>query len=323
MTMHHVSVEPRTVEPFRHEAFFYASQDEFLAGTLSFLRAGMAAGDPALVVLAAPKLELLGQELDGEDGSELVLFADMAEVGANPARIIPAWRDFVATSSAPGRALRGIGEPIWAERSADELGECQRHESLLNLAFDGVPGFGLMCPYDTARLPDAVLAEARDSHPFVSDAARRSSSDSYRGLGEIAAPFTLPLPEPRGRPETVAFALHSLAAVRRAVARQADDAGLETEKVHDLVLAVNEVATNSIRHGAGEGVLRIWRDDATLICEVSDPGRMDAPMAGRQRPLPTAPGGYGLWVANQLCDLVQVRSFPTGTVVRLHTKLSG
>ena len=32
------------------------------------------------------------------------------------------------------------------------------------------------------------------------------------------------------------------------------------------------------------------------------------------------PGGYGLWLANQLCDLVQIRSLPAGTAVRLHMR---
>ena len=29
-------------------------------------------------------------------------------------------------------------------------------------------------------------------------------------------------------------------------------------------------------------------------------------------------GGRGLWIVNQLCDLVQIRSAPSGTVVRVH-----
>jgi hypothetical protein len=33
-------------------------------------------------------------------------------------------------------------------------------------------------------------------------------------------------------------------------------------------------------------------------------------------------GSAGLWLANQLCDLVQIRSFAAGTVVRLHMRRS-
>jgi hypothetical protein len=44
----------------------------------------------------------------------------------------------------------------------------------------------------------------------------------------------------------------------------------------------------------------------------------DKPLADRERPLPDLSAPRGLWLANQLCDLVQIRSLPEGTVVRLH-----
>ena len=80
--------------------------------------------------------------------------------GANPACIIPAWREFVDEHAAASRALRGIGEPIWPDRTSAELVECQRHESLLNLAFAGTRSFHLLCPYDTEALDAAVIEEA-------------------------------------------------------------------------------------------------------------------------------------------------------------------
>ena len=83
------------------------------------------------------------------------------------------------------------------------------------------------------------------------------------------------------------------------------------------MLAVNEILTNSVRHGGGTGVLRIWQDDETLVCEVRDGGRIDDPLADRRRPRPDQTGGRGLWIANQLCDLVQLRSLADGSVVRV------
>src|SRR5918911_557200 len=115
---------------FRHEALLYTGEDELVTATSSFVRAGVAAGEPALVVVGARKIDLLREAL-GDDGSE-VYFADMGVVGRNPARIIPAWREFVGAHAAPGVRLRGIGEPVAPGRDADELVESQRHESLLN-----------------------------------------------------------------------------------------------------------------------------------------------------------------------------------------------
>jgi anti-sigma regulatory factor (Ser/Thr protein kinase) len=89
----------------------------------------------------------------------------------------------------------------------------------------------------------------------------------------------------------------------------------------DLVLAVTELGANSARHGGGRGRLRIWRDDRRLVCEVGDRGRIVDPLAGRRRPETGQLGGYGLWLANQVCELVQIRTFATGGVVRLHVGL--
>ena len=64
-------------------------------------------------------------------------------------------------------------------------------------------------------------------------------------------------------------------------------------------------------------MLRIWQDDATVVCEVRDGGRIADPLADRRRPRLDQFGGRGLWMANQLCDLVQLRSLDDGCVVRV------
>ena len=105
------------------------------------------------------------------------------------------------------------------------------------------------------------------------------------------------------------------------MARHAAAAGLDPTRAADLVLAVDELATNSLRHGGGRGTLRIWRDHSALVCEVRDAGRIEDPLAGRERPAVDRDGGQGLWMVNQLCDLVQLRTFPSGAVVRVHVYL--
>jgi anti-sigma regulatory factor (Ser/Thr protein kinase) len=64
-------------------------------------------------------------------------------------------------------------------------------------------------------------------------------------------------------------------------------------------------------------VLLVWRTEEHLVCEVRDDGRIDDPLVGRRMPGPEVEGGRGVWMANQLCDLVQVRSSDQGTVVRV------
>jgi anti-sigma regulatory factor (Ser/Thr protein kinase) len=110
--------------------------------------------------------------------------------------------------------------------------------------------------------------------------------------------------------------------VRRSVAHHAARAQLSRDRADSFVVAVNEIATNSVRHGGGSGVLKLWRDAGALVCEVRDSGLIEAPLAGRERPIAGQVGGYGLWLANQMCDLVQVRATPAGNAVRLHMRIA-
>jgi len=70
--------------------------------------------------------------------------------------------------------------------------------------------------------------------------------------------------------------------------------------------------------GGGGGTLRVWREPDAVVCEVRDRGFIRDPLVGRMAPPIEQYGGRGLWIVNQLCDLVQIRSAPSGTVVRVH-----
>jgi anti-sigma regulatory factor (Ser/Thr protein kinase) len=304
---------------FLHEALLYAGENDFVDRTTAFLRDGVRQHEPTLVVVSDRKIDRLRRALGGD--AHHVYFADMADVGGNPARIIPAWSDFVVQHAPGGRRLRGIGEPIWNGRSDAELLECQRHEALLNVAFAEAPAFWLICPYDITSLDAGVIEEACRSHPALRDGTRSDPSSTYLGVDAASAPFEAPLLQPTRVSARHEFVWDSLGTVRTVVMRQAARAGLGVRQVADLVQSVNEVATNSLKFGGGHGALRVWSDADALVCEIADSGRLGQPLAGRQRPAPDAAGGRGLWLVNQLCDLVELRSYPTGVVVRLHMRV--
>ncbi|MDQ1702280.1 MAG: hypothetical protein QOF57_1532 [Frankiaceae bacterium] len=304
---------------FSHEALLYDGETDFLTGTLPFVQEGVDNDEAVLVVVDGRKIARLREALGAD--ADKVQFADMSAVGLNPARIIPAWQDFVSEHGAEGRPLRGIGEPISASRTADQLIECQRHESLLNVAFGGAGStapWRLLCPYDVTSLSPLVIEEARRSHPYVLDQGRPAPSTDFRGVEASAAPFDSPLPKPPSTANRFEFATESLHDVRKVVGLFAINAGMTNDDALDLALAVHEIAANSMRYGGGTGVLHNWSTDSAVICEIRDNGNIDAPLAGRERPPTHNTGGRGLWLANQLCDLVQIRTLPRGGVVRLH-----
>ena len=299
---------------FHHEAVFYAGDDEFVERSRAFVEDGLERGEPVLVMVGSRKLELLRAAL-GPRADE-VHFADMEVVGRNPARIIPAWNRFVGDHEGDGGGMRGIGEPIWADRSPSELAECQLHESLINLAFAAADHFRLICSYDTAALPDDVIEEARRSHPVVSYDGAEDLSHDYCGIDRVAARFSEPLSDPPPDAEELTVTMWALRDARRLVRARAEDAGL-AERSDDFVLAVNEVLSNSLQHAREDGVLRVWEDPDGLVCEVRDGGHILQPLIGREEPSLGQIGGHGIWLVNLVCDLVQVRSSRAGSTVRM------
>lgn len=308
----------RTHDGYRHEALLWDGDDEFLAGTVPFVREGLAAGQPVMAALTPSRTTLLHDGL-GDDSSD-VQFVDMAELGANPSRIIPAWRTFAVEHTSNGGAVRGIGEPIWSGRHPAELAECQLHEALLNMAVGPDVPLWLLCPYDVSSLSEEVIAEAHRSHPVVVDVEHHRGSETYAGAHHVESLFTRELP----RVAVDVAVSHRvllpdvLREVRADVRAHALSAGLQAERCEDLVLAVHEIALNTVQHASGEGELRIWEEPGALVFEVRGPGHIVDPLVGRASPAWDRESGRGLWLANQLCDLVQIRSGPHGTTVRVY-----
>src|SRR4051794_1262641 len=239
-----------TSASFRHEAYLYAGEDEFLDGAKWFVEDAVAADETMLVAVDEKKIDMLRSTL-GPIPS--VRYADMAEIGLNPARIMSVWREFLAVETARGRKVRGIGEPIWSGRAADELRECQRHEQLVNLAFGALPPWWLLCPYDTDALEPAVVEESRRSHPFLLQHGHSTPSAIYRG-DTLGPDLDSALPEPTALFEEFLFDLDTLNVVRDATERHAQRVGLDPTRQAELVFAVNEVASNSVRYAGGGGL---------------------------------------------------------------------
>ncbi|MEU7479599.1 anti-sigma factor RsbA family regulatory protein [Lentzea sp. NPDC042327] len=294
-----------SIAPFAHEALFYRDEDEFLVSTARFAADGVDSGEPVLVAVPERKIALLRARL--AERADQVHFIDMTEAGRNPGRIIPGVL-MAFSASAPQRRVRMVGEPMWPGRSDLEYPACIQHEALVNTAFEGRQGV-ILCPYNAGSLPEHVLADARRTHPVVIDGSRRVASESYTDPAGLSEVYNVPLPPPPATAEEHAFSVGTLAHVRKLVSTYAQ--WLRREQVDDLVLAVNELATNSILHASGRGVLRFWREGDTAVCEVSDSGTGFPPSF-------TGLSGFGIVMVNLLCDLVRTHTSHSGTTVRVY-----
>ena len=294
-----------SVAPFAHEALFYRDEDDFLSGTARFVADGVRRGEPVLVAVPEASIALLRAELGGQ--ADQVHFIDMTEAGRNPGRIIPGVL-MAFSASAPQLRVRMVGEPVWPGRSELEYPACVQHEALINTAFEGRSGT-ILCPYDASSLPDHVLKDARRTHPVVIDGTKRIASEWYTDPAGLVDIYNVPLPPPPSSAEEHSFSVGTLAHMRKLVTSYAG--WLRREQVDDLVLAVNELVTNSVLHASGRGVLRMWREGDTVVCEVSDSGEGFPPSF-------TGLSGFGIVMVNLLCDLVRTHTSHTGTTVRVY-----
>jgi anti-sigma regulatory factor (Ser/Thr protein kinase) len=296
---------------FSHEAVLYRQLAQYQSAVLGFVRDGLTRSQPVLVALPPAAAEGIRGSL-GEHPD--LTYADLDLLGGNPGRLIPAVWDFADRHT--GRPVRFVSEPVWPGRPAAEIRATVTHEAMVNLAF-AAASVSVLCPYDASRLAPAVTADAARTHPVLHTEDGASKSPDY-APGHIPRSVRFALSRPPQRAQRLDYTT-DLKAVRAAVARYATDAGLPADRLPDLIIAVGEVIANTLRHTSGGGTVFLWHTRSEVICQVSDSGCITDPLVGLRRPL--GPGGMGLWVVNQVCDLVELRTGKRGTTIRMHMSL--
>lgn len=133
------------------------------------------------------------------------------------------------------------------------------------------------------------------------------------------------------------FGPGELAALREEVRACAIQSGFPEDRATEIVLAVHELAANTIVHGGGAGRLRAWKLARSLQYQVDDGDLMRFfERAGQNgvkdlqpgvtnsasvNSLPSEPG-HGLSVVRQLADQTQSLSGSQGTSITLTFGLS-
>jgi anti-sigma regulatory factor (Ser/Thr protein kinase) len=305
-------------EPFLHPALFYHSVQEYVDCLVPFITDALEAQSAVLVAVPAPKLSTLRDALGDTAGD--VTMADMAEAGRNPGRILGGVLSRFADDH-PGRPVRMIGEPIWPSRSEVEYPACVQHEALINNAFAG-RDVTVLCPYDAAELQRDALADACATHPVLWPAGRPESASVDYAPQSIWAHYNEPLPAVATAATYSVRHVADLQAARSFVSTYGQWFGLSAEGIADLRLITSELATRSLQHTDGACRLAFWRHDDHFVCEARDRGHLDDPLIGRRPYERDSQRGQGLFVVNEVADLVRSYTTEGETTIRAYVRLN-
>jgi len=304
------------VTGFRHQAVLYEGTTDFLASTLPFVRDAVAAGDPLIVVAHTQNLAALREAV--VDGRSEVEWVDSRDWYHSPGIAFSGFVNF-ALDRPDANCVRIIGEPIWPLAWDAAVAEYAHYESVFNVIGESAPIWAL-CPYNIRQLPDSILEHAHATHPEVWTGGGLDPSQSFVDphlyCSHLADRIGTPDIRVRRLPLTA-----DLAAARAAVAAEAVAAGVRPSRIQELLLAAHEVAANALTHGGGYASLRTWSEEHSFVCEIEDHGPgLSETVAGYLPPTGGQERGRGMWLARQLCDLVEVQSRSGTTRVRLHVR---
>ena len=298
-----------------HQALIYADEDEFLASTVPFIVEGLEADERVLAVTTPANREVLMRTLGRR--AQDVEFRDSDEWYELPAHTLLSYQRYIQYSDR--NRVRVIGEVAWKDNTPEAMAEWTRYEAVLNVAFALDP-VSIMCPYDARRLPSAVVANARRTHPRISDGDTWSLSENYTDVAVLTRELDKAILAPPRAPVATHSITPDLRDTRGFILEQARRAGVAGKSLQDAFLAVQELAASVIFYGPGLGTMSAWLEDGELIYEIRDEGRDSSdPLAG-QLVLDSVRMSEprGLWLARLLCDLVEARSHNGGLTVRLH-----
>jgi anti-sigma regulatory factor (Ser/Thr protein kinase) len=295
---------------FRHTAFLYSSDAEYLEAAVGFLHAGLEVGQGALVAAPRDRQALVRRALGS--AAEEVGFLDLAAVADRPAQTLAAQYAALYERLRRFRAMRlliGVEPGPPRDGWPDWLG----YEAALERTLASMPVWAL-CGYDAGAAPAPLLDAIVRGHPELLDGARPHGphADLAVLLGELTPP-PRPLPEVRSvaggaGPEALRERLGAALAAQ----------GVGASRALDTLLAADEAILNAFRHGQPPVEVRLGRVGDRMVCEVVDQGPgFDDPLIGFDPPGDPHERAPGMWVVRQLVR--KLEAFPTaaGFTVRL------
>jgi anti-sigma regulatory factor (Ser/Thr protein kinase) len=171
------------------------------------------------------------------------------------------------------------------------------------------------CPVVEENDDPRVVAQAQRRLPAALDPPARDIPES----GTVMAGNGVPQHWSR---QFAIVEMSELAGVRHELHELLGAADVDTSVVEDIALAVEEVASNGIRHGKPPVQVRVSQSRERVDCAVIDQGPgFDWASVTDRVPETLAEGQFGLRLAQELCDELTTFSGSEGFVVRMVKRL--
>jgi anti-sigma regulatory factor (Ser/Thr protein kinase) len=294
----------------RHNALVYESKDEYLARAVPFLKAGIEAGEGAVVAHTKPGLAMMREAL-GRDTAR-VTFVDVGGAYTRPTRTLAAYHNVYVEQLRKTPTLRAVADVQFGP-DPNEWDIWTGYEAVFNRSFGHLPAW-VLCSYDANGTPDPIIEGVWQTHPEVIAGDSWNRSDHYEDPDHALRRLTPP-PAPLIGLRPIAFG-RGAEELREQLARELSVSRIREGGSLDLLLAATEIANNAIQHGGGIQEVRVGRAQGRFVCEIVDRGDgFDDPAAGYLAPRDGV--GAGLWVARQLTWRIEFFQSPTGFTTRI------
>jgi len=301
---------------FAHVAVLYDSDEQLRDLLLPYLDEGLRRRENILLVISRAAERVLRDALG--DAADRMQWGSSGLSYDRLGRMFEEFADHLAQQYRAGVPARVIGEPN-SDISIDRLSQYLRYESMANEIYAPY-GYPVMCLWDQRRYPPEVLAHVRTVHPQLLDTSGPIANTEYRMPIDYLTRDEIPPPvAPADLDLDVGLvSADDLAALRRRLRAWSVTCGLSDHDTDDIVIAVDEIATNALEHGRPPARVRSWTTPDALFVQVDDHGSTRIPAAtGYHRPPTDTRRGRGIWIARHLTDVLTTHTGPTGTTVTL------
>jgi DcmR-like sensory protein len=184
----------------RHNALVYETNDDYLAHAVPFLKAGIEAGEGAIVANTKPGLAMMREALGPE--AARVTFVDVSGAYTRPAQTLAAYHQVYAAQLRKTPTLRAVADVQFGP-DPNEWDLWTGYEAVFNRSFGHLPAW-VLCSYDANGTPDRVIEDVWRTHPEVVAGDNWTTGDRYEDPDHLLRRIT-PAPAPLTGLHTIPF----------------------------------------------------------------------------------------------------------------------